>query len=455
MNRASTISYLKNRGIRTAVATLGTLLTILLSMPLQAAFLFEIDTDGADDGVVTYNSDFTFGGDTTTASQSVTSLAFGTSGGDSIFGGDGAAEPDTYVYTHAPDSEPDNLAIPPGTDLGGGNLATGVVGGAPGLYAVYATWPFTTNVSGGDTRYEVSTAGDAFTVDIDQNNKGDEWVLLGQINYTSGDITVIQQPTEANSFISMRAYGLLFEALGEQVEPRATFTVNKFFNDGNPTEVEVRISCNTGLPLEQTANISTGDGVMFVVVDYNDGEMDCEITETAASDGYLVSYLADGSEFSELSCSFEEVEWSATHNCLIENFLQDVQIDVTKEWVDENPQFQPINVAEADYVCVNEVFEETFGSVFFSGNLDTQSFSVFPNWDGSTSCTVTESFLEGGIESDDSDCQGLSVAPGNGASCTIVNTRFFEGIPTLSRHGLTALILLMLGIGFVGLRRLV
>ena len=57
----------------------------------QAGYIIEIDTDGADDGVLTYNADFSFGGDTTTASQSATATVFGATGGDSIFGGDGSA----------------------------------------------------------------------------------------------------------------------------------------------------------------------------------------------------------------------------------------------------------------------------------------------------------------------------------------------------------------------------
>ncbi len=184
-----------------------------------AGYIIEIDTDGADDGVLTYNTDFAFSGDTTTASQSANAPVFGNTGGDSIFGGDGTLEPDTYTYTYAPDSQADNLVIPAGQDLGEGNVGTGLVGGAPGLYRVYAAWPFTSNVSGGDTRYEVTTAGDSFIVDIDQNGggdgRGDEWVLLGDITYTGGDITVSQMPSVQNSFVSMRAYGVLFEAVPE------------------------------------------------------------------------------------------------------------------------------------------------------------------------------------------------------------------------------------------------
>lgn len=182
----------------------------LLSSSAQGGFILEIDTDGLDDGVLTYNPNFAFGGDTTTASQSAPSSAYGMTGGDSIFGGNGSASPDTYVYTYTPGSDVDNLVIPAGTDLGNGVLATGAPGGAPGAYNVYATWPFTTNVSGGLTSYMIETAGDSLVVDIDQNNTGNIWIPIGTIDYTAGAIVVTQQ-SETNSYVSMRSAGVLFE----------------------------------------------------------------------------------------------------------------------------------------------------------------------------------------------------------------------------------------------------
>jgi hypothetical protein len=201
------------------IATL--LIAALVTSSASAAFLFEIDTDGLDDGTVVYNARFSFGGDTTTASSSAASTAYGTNGADSLFGGDGVNEPDTYVYQYDPATEADNLAVPAGTDLGSGNLATGLVGGGNGMYRVYATWPITSNVSGGLTNFEVVSAADSFSVAIDQNaggaGSGNEWIPLGTIMYDAGlgaDITVTQS-SSSNTFVSMRAYGLLFEAVPE------------------------------------------------------------------------------------------------------------------------------------------------------------------------------------------------------------------------------------------------
>ena len=54
-----------------------------------------------------------------------------------------------------------------------------------------------------------------------------------------------------------------------------------------------------------------------------------------------------------------------------------------------------------------------------------------------------------------STCEGgVGFAVGDTVkTCAITNTVFYEGIPTLSQYGLALLALLMLGVGFVGIRR--
>ena len=47
----------------------------------------------------------------------------------------------------------------------------------------------------------------------------------------------------------------------------------------------------------------------------------------------------------------------------------------------------------------------------------------------------------------------LEVTAGGSAECTITNTVFFEGIPSLNQYGLAIMALLMLGMGMVGFRR--
>ena len=69
-------------------------------------------------------------------------------------------------------------------------------------------------------------------------------------------------------------------------------------------------------------------------------------------------------------------------------------------------------------------------------------------------CTVTEvNVPEEWVIADDSDCERVPVI--SGAECTILNTAFFEGIPTLSQYGMALMALLMLGVGAIGIRRFV
>jgi hypothetical protein len=233
----------------------------------------------------------------------------------------------------------------------------------------------------------------------------------------------------------------------------ATFEVRKAFNDGNTAEVNVTLSCNTGLPLVQDADISEGDPVRFVVVDFEDGTMDCQVTEEVPA-GYSDSYASNGPDATV--CAYEAVSQGNSFFCNITNSLDQVEIEVTKVWIDENPQFAAQNVADANWSCSNVAFGQNNGLLQFFGNPGEDSFFVFPDWESGTTCSIVEVGLnESGVEVDDSDCDGLVVLPGVGASCTIFNTRLFEGIPTLSQYGLGVLALLMLGVGFVAFRRLI
>jgi hypothetical protein len=54
----------------------------------------------------------------------------------------------------------------------------------------------------------------------------------------------------------------------------------------------------------------------------------------------------------------------------------------------------------------------------------------------------------------DNGCGQFEVSVNNGHECTITNTVFFEGIPTLNQYGLALLALLMLGAGWIAYRRI-
>jgi len=239
----------------------------------------------------------------------------------------------------------------------------------------------------------------------------------------------------------------------------ARFLVSKDFSDDNPAEVEVTLTCNTGLPLQQTTTIAEGDPVNFVVGDFEQGELNCEVTENVPL-GYTASYLG-GNDDNDTTCAWENL-LGGQYGCVINNDLDEVEIEVTKVWIDENPQFSPSNVAEAEWFCQNVANDcdglgcNNSGELGFYGNPDTDSFFVRPDWEDGTTCSVVEvNIADGGVEVDDSDCQQILVFPGDSAACTIFNTRLFEGIPTLSHYGLGILALLMLGVALVASRRFV
>ena len=206
----------------------------MASSSAQAGYVLEVDTDGADNGALAFNPNFGFGGDTTTASQSIFSTGAGLTGGDSIFGGDGSAF-DTYTYSYTPAVDGDNNGTNPvaGQVLNQfGTLGSGVAAGGSGDYDVYAIWPHTNNISGGLTTYTLADGVNTlFSVQIDQNNaapprdvdgdlvvdpgSGGEWIFLGTATLDANTAYTLTQESGAATFVSMRSAGILFDAVPE------------------------------------------------------------------------------------------------------------------------------------------------------------------------------------------------------------------------------------------------
>ncbi len=93
----------------------------------------------------------------------------------------------------------------------------------------------------------------------------------------------------------------------------------------------------------------------------------------------------------------------------------------------------------------------TWFRTFEGEGNDTFTAEVIPE-QPSSSCYVEETIIGSGVEVDNG-CMNIVVSVGNGDSCTITNTVFYEGIPTLSQWGMVIMALLMLSVGLVGFRR--
>lgn len=235
--------------MRSTPFALAALLGVAVSA--NADFLIETSIDGVDnDNVEIADPNFSFGGDTTNSGESIPSLALGITSAVSIFGGDGATLPDTYLYTYSPGIDGSNRNFAPGIAINDdGDFTSGLAAGISGTYRVYATWPKSGNNSGstgaspGNTRYTIAdTSGDLASVivlqnedvssdpinvltgagdnavliprgepGLDGNQKGDEWEFLFEVALDAGETyTVTQSVTDTNLFVSQRSAGVLF-----------------------------------------------------------------------------------------------------------------------------------------------------------------------------------------------------------------------------------------------------
>lgn len=231
----------------------------------------------------------------------------------------------------------------------------------------------------------------------------------------------------------------------------ARILVYKEFDDDNTQDVDIHISCNSGLPLEQDYQIAEGEIVIFVLEAFEDGVPDCVVTETAP-DGYTPRYYDHLDNISDDNCTFEEVADGGSYACYVYNRADPVDVTVEAEWEVSGSDYDISQFADVSLVC-DPVARGPYSFHWVIDGNATLTASVVPDWDGGTNCNVFYEPFASEVEA--SGCNSplhLEVA-GAGASCTITFTVFFEGIPAVNAYGLAVLAVLMLGIGFIGFRR--
>ncbi len=267
---------------------------------------------------------------------------------------------------------------------------------------------------------------------------------------------------------------LLLPGLALAQTTQATFNVAKDFVDDNTASVEVTLDCNTGLPITQSQSISNTQDVTFIVEDFESGAMDCWVTE-----GETTGYTSDASD-----CSWEAIDEGAAYECTVTNTPIPVQVTVNKDWVIDGTGGDQIDpYYTLTLVCAGEIeggqtcgksdyyddcsyyYGDSWYKTLYSGTSNGTSdepytADVVPDWDGGTDCYVDEYVADSAVEVDAEDCDdwgdiNVQLDGAGDNECTVTNTVFFEGIPTLSQYGMAIMALLMLGVGFVGFRRLV
>jgi hypothetical protein len=231
--------------------------------------------------------------------------------------------------------------------------------------------------------------------------------------------------------------------------------------------VDVTLTCNGGLPLQQEFTISPGNPVNFTLTNVGADPVRCEVTETDSPAGYVSSFW-NHDEISATSCVFETVHGGNVYACEITNSPDKFDFVVVFEWDDSAAGATGSVYVELE--CEN---------VWENGTLTT----LYANYVVSATNDRTYTWADVGIANDmvDNDGKPINVTtchagpdPVDGiddssvevtscsttveidddeVGCTIVGSRFFEGIPTLSHYGMAIMALLMLGLGFVGMRR--
>jgi uncharacterized repeat protein (TIGR01451 family) len=236
-------------------------------------------------------------------------------------------------------------------------------------------------------------------------------------------------------------------------ETVARFHVTKDFSDGSTDDVEVTLTCDTGLPLEQSLTIAGGDptGVTFVVKDFIDGTMSCHVSEVTNTPGY---------DIDDSGCVWPLVNSiDGPFGCVVNNTAQDATFTAHKVWNIINEGGDEVNTHVPVTITCDSYITGSNGSYYTDGYTATKVLddgdSLWVTVDTTTGpayCSASESITQSGVESTD-NCYGRYLTAGSTDSCTFVNTVFFEGIPTLSQYGMAILALLMLGVGMVGFRR--
>lgn len=279
----------------------------------------------------------------------------------------------------------------------------------------------------------------------------------------------------------------------------ATFEVDFDFEDSDPGSTTARISCDGGLPITSEQEVFDNDRINFVVTQVeNPTDIDCRVFVDPVA-GYVADYTCDsGSSICNSfdprdnnqdgeGCFYISVDVQDDNECDVFMRAKGSSLTVHKTWTasgnsgDFNFDLETLRARIA--VCTNQPgiiqgsrrngrINNQYCVTTVVKGPDSDSFDVSftgANWRGNN-IDIWERSRDSAVETDMTDCVPDEFDTGDGRlggfafevfngeahrECTIENTIFFEGIPTLNQYGLAIMALLMLGVGFVGFRRFV
>jgi hypothetical protein len=195
-------------------AILVSAILLMAAAGVQAAFIVEPHSSGkAFDhftGTPRYST-----GLSTAVGLTATSSAFGST----------VVASDVYVFSYTPGVDLDNTTLTAGTNLGNGDLATGLTGGT-GLYNVYITWCLSDNVTALANITVTINGADVVNLGVDMDNvkasetppdtvvsKGmNAWLLIAQnVQLMAGTKYTVTQAATADTYTSLRSSGVMWE----------------------------------------------------------------------------------------------------------------------------------------------------------------------------------------------------------------------------------------------------
>ena len=240
-----------------------------------------------------------------------------------------------------------------------------------------------------------------------------------------------------------------------------------FVPEGPDVEFDLTLTCNGGTPLEQSISAAADETIGFVVVGAFEAGATCDFSISGLPEtGWD---LTDNGACEEVAA----VEDGAAAECVFEisptpfNFWADLSWTANSESGSEIPVSGDISlecVSVWDGTSVVDVSQD-YENITAAGLLYELQGTYAPHPDGSTVCNAALTNQDSAVEVNNSGCQNVSVEVGDPfffeavggevVVCDIEATVFFEGIPTLSQYGMAIMVLLMLGVGFVGFRRFV
>lgn len=232
---------------------------------------------------------------------------------------------------------------------------------------------------------------------------------------------------------------------------------------GDAGTPSMTITCNGGIPLTQTAPA----GTTFSVTELTNGTV-CNVGLSSDLDtGWVAgSYTCSPSGTASASgCAFTVADGNTAWSTDVSAVPAPFDFEVTFSW-DVSDDADPDITAGAMIVSTCfDVWDTATSSLTDAGPLSTDAsdaaggtFSAFegltadPN--GSTECTAMWEGVASAVEPSAACTEDVDVGD-TVVTCSLSATAFFEGIPTLSQYGMAIMVLLMLGVGFVGFRRFV